>query len=65
MKYQPGEEVILTDNLGLPAFTVKIKNYNPASQLYTVEYAYPGSSKIEKQDVPKERLKLITDGFRG
>jgi hypothetical protein len=61
MKYQPNQKVILLDINGQPVANAVIKNYEPSTKLYRVNYALNNNETIWVDNVLEDRLILITD----
>lgn len=59
MKFKSGQNALLLALNGQVTCTAKILSYNETTKLYTVSYNL--GNKMETQEVPEERLKLLTD----
>lgn len=65
MKYQKGQQVILLEVNGLPAYSSEIRGYEPTTQLYRIAFKIPNNEVEWIEDVPENRLMLLTDTVPG
>lgn len=64
MKYQPEQHVILLDMQGRPAYNAVVRNYEPSTKLYRINYEIPGSQETWVDNVLEERLMILTDAAK-